>query len=171
VGTDWIAIARWITIAYGSLQVLAIFAIGLLLPTLTVPVQDPATGTIVDQTLNIRPFLALVAVVAIVFFAAIAWLTKYGIARGIVLCVVVLQAIAEISRLSTDTSAAVGATIVALLCDAGFAYVLIMSFVSHPRPAPVNSGTVPAPSVPATPPPLPPAPPAPPPLVPLPPLQ
>ncbi len=169
VGTDWVAIARWITIAYGSLQVLGIFAIGLLVPTVTIPVQDPATGTIVDQTLNIRPFLALVAFVAIVFFAIIVWLTKYGIARGIVLCVVFLQAIGEISRLSTDTSAVVGATIVALLCDAGFAYVLIMSFVSHPRPAPLNSGIAVMPSTLAAPPPPPPAPPAPPPLVPLPP--
>jgi hypothetical protein len=166
VGTDWVAIARWITIAYGSLQVLGIFAIGLLVPTLTVPVQDPATGTIVDQTLNIRPFLALVAFVAIVFFAIIVWLTKYGIARGIVLCVVLLQAIGEISRLGTDTSAVVGATIVALLCDAGFAYVLIMSFVSHPHPAPLNSSVAPTPSTLAAPPP-PPVPPAPPPLVPL----
>ena len=170
VGTDWIAIARWITIAYGSLQVLGIFAIGLLVPTLTVPVQDPATGTIVDQTLNIRPFLALVAFLAIVFFAIIVWLTKYGIARAIVLFVVFLQAIGEISRLGTDTSAVVGATIVALLCDAGFAYVLIMSFVSHPHPAPLHSAAAATPSMLAAPPPPPPALPSPPPLVPLPPL-
>jgi hypothetical protein len=171
VGTDWIAIARWITIAYGALKVLGIFAIGLLVPTLTVPVQDPTTGTIVDQTLNIRPFLALVAFIAIVFFAVIVWLTKYGIARAIMLCVVFLQVLGEISRLGTDTSALVVGTIAALICDAGFAYVLIMSFVSHPRPAPLNSGVTAMPSMLAVPPPPPPAPPAPPPLVPFPPTQ
>ena len=166
VGTDWIAIARWITVAYGALQVLAIFAVGLLIPTITVPVQDPNTGTIVDQTLNIRPFLALVAFVAIIFYAVIVWLTKYGIARAIVLVVVVLQALATVSRLSTETSTAVIATVFSLLCDAGFAFVLVMSFVSHPQPAPVSTGTGPTLPVPAAPPP---PPPAPPPLVPFPP--
>ena len=166
VGTDWITIARWITVAYAALQVLAIFAIGLLIPTITVPVQDPNTGTIVDQTLNIRPFLALVAFVAIIFYAVIVWLTKYGIARAIVLVVVLLEALATVSRLSTETSTAVVATLISLLCDAGFAFVLVMSFVSHPRPAPVSTGTGPTLPIPAA---LPPPPPAPPPLFPLPP--
>jgi hypothetical protein len=164
VGTDWIAIARWITVAYAALQILGIFAIGLLIPSITIPVQDPNTGTIVDQMLNIRPFLALVAFVAIIFYAIIVWLTKYGVARAIVLVVVLLQALAAVSRLSTETSTTVVATIVALLCDAGFAYVLVMSFVSHPRPAPVNTGARPTLSIAAAPPP-------PPPLVPFPPPQ
>lgn len=168
VGTDWIAIARWITVAYAALQVLGIFAIALLVPSITIPVQDPNTGTIVDQTLNIRPFLALVAFVAIIFYAVIVWLTTYGVARAIVLVVVLLQALAAVSRLSSETSTAVLATIVSLPCDAGFAFVLVMSFVSHPRPAPVNTGVVPTlPMTPAPPHP----PPAPPPLVPLPPPQ
>jgi hypothetical protein len=156
VGTDWISIARWITVAYAALQILGIFAIGLLIPSITIPVQDPNTGTIVDQTLNIRPFLALVAFVAIIFYAVIVWLTKYGVARAIVLVVVLLQALAAVSRLSSETSTAAVATIVALLCDAGFAYVLVMSFVSHPRPAPVNTGARPALQIAAAPPPPPP---------------
>jgi hypothetical protein len=167
VGTDWIAIARWITIAYASLQILGIFAVGLLLPTITVPVQDPNTGQIVDQTFNIRPFLALVAFVAIIFYAIIVWLTKYGIARGIVLAVVVLSAIGALSRLGAETSAAVGGTIVLLLCDAGYAYVLVMSFVSRPHHAPLGTGGAQVIPVAAAPPP--PPPPAPPPLLPLPP--
>ena len=166
VGTDWIAIARWITVAYAALQILALFAIGLLIPTITIPVQDPNTGTIVDQTLNIRPFLALVAFVALIFYAVIVWLTKYGVARAIVLAVVLLQAFAAVSRLSAETSTAAFATIVSLLCDAGFAFVLVMTFVSHPRPAPVNTGAVPPLPIAAAPPP---PPPAPPPLVPYPP--
>lgn len=165
VGTDWIAIARWITLGYGALQVLGIFAIGLLVPTITVPVQDPATGVIVDQTLNIRPFLALVAVVALVFFAIIAWLTKYGIARAIVLVVVLFEALAAVSRMGGEQSTAVVASVISLICDAGFAYVLVMSFVSRPHPAPVNAGAVPTLPM-APPPPPPPPPPAPPPLAP-----
>jgi hypothetical protein len=166
VGTDWIVIARWITVAYAALQIAGIFAIGLLVPTITVPLQDPNTGAIVDQTLNIRPFLALVAFVAIIFYAVIVWLTKYGVARAIVLVVVLLQALAAVSRLSTENSTAMVVTIVSLLCDAGFAFVLVMSFVSHPRPVPANSGAVPLPPMTAAPPP---PPPAPPPLVPFPP--
>jgi hypothetical protein len=167
VGTDWTAIARWITFAYAALQILAIFAIGLLIPSITVPVQDPSTGTIVDQTVNIRPFLALVAFIAIIFYAVIVWLIKYGIARAIVLVVVLLQALAALTRLSTETSAGVVATIIDLLCDAGYAYVLVMSFVSRPRPAPINTGAVATLLMAVAPPP--PPPPAPPPLAPLPP--
>src|SRR6202043_3298 len=47
VGTDWISIARWIALAYGALQVLAIFALALLIPSIVIPVQDPNTGLIV----------------------------------------------------------------------------------------------------------------------------
>jgi Na+/melibiose symporter-like transporter len=133
VGTDWISIARWITMAYGALQVLGIFALALLIPSITVPVQDPSTGLIVDQTLNIRPFLALVAFVAIVFFALIVWLTKYGLARAIVLLVVILEALGAISRMSGQTSTVVAASIGSLLCDAGYAFVLVMTFIALRR--------------------------------------
>lgn len=158
VGTDWISIARWITMAYGALQVLGIFALALLIPSITVPVQDPSTGLIVDQTLNIRPFLALVAFVAIVFFALIVWLTKYGLARAIVLLVVILEALGAISRMSGQTSTVVAASIGSLLCDAGYAFVLVMTFVAPQRPAPVHAPT-PLPLAFASPPPPPPPPP------------
>ncbi|MGH9205647.1 MAG: hypothetical protein ACRD1G_03675, partial [Acidimicrobiales bacterium] len=68
VGTDWISIARWIAGAYGALSVIGIFAVALLVPSITVPTQDASTGQIVDQTVNIRPYLAIVAFFAIVFY-------------------------------------------------------------------------------------------------------
>ncbi len=160
VGTDWISIARWIALAYGALSVLGIFAVALLVPTITVPVQDASTGQIVDQTLNIRPFLAIVAFVAIVFYSVVVWLIKYGVARAIVLAVVVLGALGVVSRIGTEPATAVTASLVSLLFDAGFAYVLTMTFFAPQRPAPVNAHT-PLPLPPAAPPP-----PAPPPLPP-----
>jgi hypothetical protein len=164
VGTDWVSIARWITMAYGALEVLGIFALALLIPSIVVPVQDPNTGLIIDQTLNIRPFLALVAFVAIIFFALIVWLTKYGIARVIVLLVVLLEALGAIARMGSESSTGVAATLVSLLCDAGYAFVLFMTFVAPQRPAPVHA---PAPlplAFASSPPPPPPPPPLPPPL-------
>jgi hypothetical protein len=101
-------------------------------------VQDANTGQIVDQTLNIRPYLAIVAFFAIVFYAVIVWLITYGVARAIVLIVVVLGALVAVSRLGTEPSTAVAASVVSLLCDAGFAYVLTMTFLAPRRPAPVN---------------------------------
>jgi hypothetical protein len=162
VGTDWISIARWIALAYGALSVLGIFAVGLLVPNISVPVQDANTGQIVNQTLNIRPFLAIVAFLAIVFYAVVVWLIKYGVARVIVLVVVVIGALAAVSRLGAEPATAVAASIVSLLCDAGFAYVLTMTFLAPRRPAPVSThSSVPLPP-PAAPPPGPP--PLPPPL-------
>src|ERR1700689_1677273 len=69
VGTDWISIARWITAAHGALYVLAIFAIGLLVPSVTVSQIDPYTGQPILQTVNIRPALALLAFIVIVVYA------------------------------------------------------------------------------------------------------
>src|ERR1700692_2579127 len=122
VGTDWISIARWIALAYGVLSVLGIFAVALLAPTISVPVQDANTGQIVDQTLNIRPFLAIVAFFAILFYAVVVWLIMYGVARVIVLVVVVIGALAAVSRLGAEPAAAVAARAVSLLCARGFAY-------------------------------------------------
>ncbi|MFZ0181104.1 MAG: hypothetical protein WAL84_14730 [Candidatus Dormiibacterota bacterium] len=159
VGTDWISIARWIALAYGALSVLGIFAVGLLIPTISVPVQDANTGQIVDQTLNIRPFLAIVAFFAIVFYAVVVWLIKYGVARVIVLVVVVIGALAAASRLGAEPATAVAASVVSLLCDAGFAYVLTMTFLAPRRPAPVSAhASLPLPPAasPPAPPPLPP---------------
>jgi hypothetical protein len=176
VGTDWISIARWIAGAYGALSVLGVFAVGLLVPSITVPVQDANTGQIVDQTLNIRPYLAIVAFFAIVFYAVIVWLITYGVARAIVLIVVVLSALAAVSRLGTEPPTAIAASVVSLLCDAGFAYVLTMTFLAPRRPAPINTQpllqplSLAAQQPPPPPPPLPLAPTPPPPPPPPPPL-
>jgi hypothetical protein len=171
VGTDWISIARWIAGAYGALSVLGIFAVGLFVPSITVPVQDANTGQIVDQTLNIRPYLAIVAFFAIVFYAVIVWLITYGVARAIVLIVVVLGALAAVSRLGAEPPTAIAASVASLLCDAGFAYVLTMTFLAPRRPAPINTQpllqplSLAAQQPPPPPPPLAPPPPPPPPLV------
>jgi hypothetical protein len=161
VGTDWISIARWIALAYGALSVLGTFAVALLVPTISVPVEDANTGQIVNQTLNIRPFLAIVAFFAIVFYAVVVWLIKYGVARVIVLVVVVIGALAAVSRLGAEPATAVAASVVSLLCDAGFAYVLTMTFLAPRRPAPVSahaslalSAAAPPPAPPPLPPPL-----------------
>ena len=163
IGTDWIAIARWITAAYGALTVLVIFAVGLLVPTLTVPVGDPNTGQIVDQTVNIRPILAIVAVIIIAFYAGILVAIGHGVARAILLIVVALGAFAALSRIGTEPSTAVAGSVLSLILDAGFAYVLAMTFIAPRGAAPAGGGAPLAVAM-APPPPPPPPPPAPPPL-------
>src|SRR6202008_1590869 len=120
-------ITRWIALAYGALSVLAIFAVGLFVPTVSVPVQDANTGQIVYQTLNIRPFLAIVAVFAMVFYGGVVWLIKYGVALLIVRVVLMIGPLAAVSRLGAEPATAVAASVASLLCDAGFAYVLTMT--------------------------------------------
>jgi len=157
VGTDWISIARWITAAHGALAVLGVFAIALLVPSITVPVADPNTGVIVDQTLNIRPILAIAAFILIVIYALFVWLITYGIARGIALAFLALGILLTLGRMSAETSAGVTASIVSLVLDAGFAFVLVMTFVAPQRPAPLHPGpTAPMPMPMAPPPPPPP---------------
>jgi hypothetical protein len=167
VGTDWVSIARWIVAAHGALIVLGIFAIGLLVPTVTVPVVDPNTGQAILQTVNVRPLAALAAFIVIVFYAGFVWLTKYGIVRGLVLAVTVLEVLATLGRMGSEASVGIAASIFALIVDAGVGFVLIMSFAAPQRRAPlhaepqqpvlVGAGAPP-------PPPPPPPPPSPPPL-------
>jgi hypothetical protein len=173
VGADWISIARWVTVAQGVLTVLGIFAYGLLVPSIAVPVQDPSTGVIAEQTLNIRPFLAILACFVIGLYVLVVWLTKYGIARAIILLVVMLEALLTLGRMGLEPPTAVTASVVSLLGDAAFAFVLAMTFLAPQRRAPVSAHTpqpmaTAAPEQPAQPPP-PAVPPPPPPLAALPP--
>ena len=71
--------------AHGALVVLAIFTFGLLVPSITVPVQDPGTGQMIDQTVNIRPALAIVALILIGFYAGLVKAIGYAITRVIIL--------------------------------------------------------------------------------------
>jgi|GEM_PF-1979288 len=170
VGIDWIAIARWITAAYGALTILTIFAVGLLVPSLTIPVGDPNTGQIVDQTVNIRPILAIAALILIAFYAGIVVAIGHGIARVILMIVVLLGAFAALSRIGAEPSTAVAGSVVSLILDAGFAYVLAMTFIAPRRAAPAGSGApiaiAPPPPPPPPPPPSQPEPPPPPPPLP-----
>jgi|SRR5579863_4077846 len=160
VGTDWIAIARWITAAQGALYVLAIFAIALLVPSVTVSQQNPYNGQIVLQTVNIRPALALLAFVVIVVFAFFVWLIKFGITRGILLALTVLGMLATLGHLGAETTTGVAASITNLFVAAGTSFVLIMSFASPQRPAPSHPVPLaPMPLAMAPPPPPPPPPP------------
>src|SRR5580658_5436406 len=119
VGTDWISIARWITAAHGALYVLGIFAIGLLVPSVTVSQQNPYNGQIYLQTVNIRPALALLAFVLIVIYAFFVWLIKFGITRGLILALTVLGILVTLGHLSAETTAGVAASITDLLIAAG----------------------------------------------------
>jgi hypothetical protein len=159
VGTDWVAIARWITVAHGALVVLFIFAIGLIVPTITVPVQDPSTGGIVEQTVNIRPGLAIVAVLVMIFYAGFVKAIGWAVVRVILLILVLIGAFAAASRIGTEPLALVAGTITGLIIDAGFAYVLTMTFLAPRRPAPVAArAPVPIAALPLAPPPPPPPP-------------
>jgi hypothetical protein len=141
VGTNWIAIARWITMAQGVLTVLGIFAIGLLVPSVTVPVQDPNTGAIINQTVNIRAFLAIGALVVIGFYALFIWLLKYGFMRAILLLIVAFELLVALGRMGSETPTAVIASIGSLIANAAFGFVLIMTFAAPQRRASVTART------------------------------
>jgi hypothetical protein len=146
-GTNWISIARWMTIGYGALSLLALLAVGFLFQHITVPVQDPASGRLVDETVNIRPFLAIAAVMVVIIFALIAWLTRFAVARIILLMLVGLEAVGTLARIGGEPASAVLGTLIALMLDAGFAFVLVMSFLPPraPRPPPGFAQALPAP--------------------------
>src|ERR1700682_2192924 len=54
VGFNWIGLARWMTAGYGALAFVGLLAVGFVTQYITVPVQDSATGLIVNETVNLR---------------------------------------------------------------------------------------------------------------------
>lgn len=118
------------TVAYGALAFVSLLAIGFVAQYLVVPVQDPATGRIVNETVNLRPILLTAAIVVAVLFALFTWLIGYAIARVIVLVLTVFGALAALSRMSGEPATAVVGSLVSVLFDAAFGFVLLMSFVA-----------------------------------------
>jgi hypothetical protein len=138
-GMDWVAAVRWVTAAYGAVAILGVLAYGLAFQYLNVPAQDPVTGRIVEQTINIRPFLLGVAVVAAIIFGIFTWLVGYTLARVIWLVLIVISAFATLSRISGEPSQAVLATLLSLGFDASIAFVLVMSLLPPPGPVVARS--------------------------------
>jgi hypothetical protein len=75
--------------------------------------------------------LRLVAAIVIaVLFVVFAWLVSYAIARVIFLVLTVLGALGALSRMGGAPASAVAGSLVSVLFDAGFAFVLLMSFLA-----------------------------------------
>jgi hypothetical protein len=136
IGFNWIALVRWVTIGYGALLFVGLIATGFLVQYVTVPVEDPATGRIIEETVNLRPILLVAAIVVAVLFAVFAWLVGYAIARVIFLVLTVLGALGALSRMGGAPASAVVGSLVSVLFDAGFAFVLLMSFLAPQRSRP-----------------------------------
>jgi hypothetical protein len=131
-GMDWVAATRWVTAAYGAIAILGVLAYGLAFQYLNVPAQDPVTGRIVEETVNVRPLLLGVALVLAIIFGLFVWLVGYAFARVIWLLLIVLGAFATLSRLGGEPSQAVLATVLSLAFDASIAFVLVMSLLPPP---------------------------------------
>jgi hypothetical protein len=133
-GTDWVAIARVITIAYGALIVIVMLIVGLAVRHVSVPVADPYTGRSVVETLDIGPAMVVAALIVAALFALFAWLMQFTVMRAIVLFIVALGAIGALARLSTGSPGVAAGALVSLAIDAGFGFVLVKSLIrSQPQ--------------------------------------
>ena len=131
-GMDWVAATRWVTAAYGAIAIIGVLAYGLAFQYLNIPEQDPITGRIVVETVNIRPLLLGVALVVAIIFGLFIWLVGYALARVIWLLLIALGAFATLARISGEPSQAVLATLLSLAFDASMAFVLVMSLLPPP---------------------------------------
>lgn len=138
-GMDWVLAVRWVTAAYGALAIIGLLGYGLLFQYLNVPEQDPVTGRLIEETINIRPFLLVVAIVVAIVFGIFTWLVGYTLARVIWLILIVVGAFATLSRLSGEPSQAVLATVLSLGFSAAMAFLLVMSLLPPPSPATVRT--------------------------------
>ena len=133
VGFNWVAVARWMTAGYGALAFLGLLAVGFVTQYVTVPVQDPVTGRIIDETVNLRPILLVAAIVVAVLFAVFTWLIGYGPVRVVVLVLTVLATFAALSRTGAEPASAVVGSLVSIAFDLAFGFVLLMSFLAPQR--------------------------------------
>lgn len=133
---NWVALARWILVAQGALGLLAVFVIGFADQYINVPVQDAATGRTVLETINLRPVLLGVAIAIILVVALFTWLIGFAIARVIYLMLLVLGIFETLTRIGGAPTSVVAVTLVDLLFDIGFGFVLLMSLISQPSRSP-----------------------------------
>ena len=133
VGLNWIGLARWMTAGYGALAFLGLLAVGFVTHYITVPVQDPATGLIVNETVNLRPILLVAAIVVALLFALFTWLIGYRPVRVVVLVLTVLATFAALSRTGVEPASAVVGSLVSIVFDLAFGFVLLMSFLAPQR--------------------------------------
>ena len=130
-GTDWVDVARLVTIGYGALLTVALLVFGLVFQHVSVPITDPNTGITTVQTLNIGPAFAVAAIFVGGVFALFAWLTKFFIARIIFLIFDGLAILSALSSLGAGQTGAFGLLSAAdLMIDLVYGGVLVMSIMS-----------------------------------------
>jgi hypothetical protein len=135
-GMDWVALARWIMVAQGALVLLALFVIGFADQYVSVPVQDPATGRVALETINLRPILLVVAIVAIAILALFTWLIGFAVTRIVYLMLIVLGIVESLARMGGEPVSIVAVTLAGMLFDIGFGFVLVMSLINQPNRSP-----------------------------------
>ena len=133
-GTDWVDVARWITIGYGLLSVLTLIGLGLLIRHINLPITDPTTGIVTVRTFDIGAPFAIAAIIVGVVFAVFAWLTRYTVARVIFLVLDGLGVLGLVTNLGPDLRAGtVGIlSLVSLAVDLAYGGALVMSLLSPP---------------------------------------
>jgi hypothetical protein len=130
---DWVEMARWITIGYGTLTVMVILGFGLLVRHVTVATTDPITGFPVMQTVDIGAAFVVVAVIVAVLFGVFAWLTQYTLARCVFLLLDGLAVITAFANLFDRPASLLALSFTSLAIDAAYGYALAMSLISAPR--------------------------------------
>jgi hypothetical protein len=135
-GLDWVSLARWILVAQGALGLLAVFIIGFADQYINVPVQDVATGRTVLETINLRPILLGAAIAIILVVALFTWLIGFAIARVIYLGLLVLGIFESLSRIGGAPTSIIAVTLVDMLFDIGFGFVLLMSLINQSSRSP-----------------------------------
>jgi hypothetical protein len=135
-GMDWVSLARWILVAQGALGLIAIFVIGFADQYINLPVRDVATGREVLETINLRPILLGAAIAVILVVALFTWLIGFTIARVIYLMLLALGVAESLARIGGAPTSIVAVTIVDLVFDLGFGFVIVMSLINPPSRSP-----------------------------------
>ena len=132
VGIDWVQIARFITIGCGAVLTLGLVVLSLGVRHIDVPISQD--GITINQSFDLGPAIAIVAVIIAGLSLLFAWLTKYLIARVVFLCFDGLAILSVLSQIGADQMGApqtvwlLSAT--ELLIDLGYGFVLLKSLIS-----------------------------------------
>ncbi len=128
-GVDWVFVARLITLGYGAVVVVGLVILSIAIPHITVPITDPNTGATTNETINLGPAFAIVAVVVGGIFLLFAWLTRFLIARIIFLIFDGLALLSAFAHIGAGQSLTVISAL-DLVLDLAYGAVLAMSVIS-----------------------------------------
>ncbi|MFN2581315.1 MAG: hypothetical protein ABR498_01060 [Candidatus Dormibacteria bacterium] len=132
---DWLALARWFTVAGGAVAVAAILATGLFVRHVTLTVFDTTSGAFITRTYGVGFVVVAVAFGYAVAIAVVASLIRFSLVRALFLLLTLAAMWTAVTELEVTTGFVRTSVMIGIGLNAVWALILALTFVGPRRAA------------------------------------